>query len=136
MTKEIIAEEIKVRLDKWLWAARFYKTRSLAKDAVDGGKVHFNQQRCKPSKIVEVGAEIYLRIGFVEKTIVIKGIHGQRRNAVLAQALYEETEESISKREKALLERKHMMGDQKFPAGKPNKKDRRLIHQFKNINSD
>jgi ribosome-associated heat shock protein Hsp15 len=131
-----LTEDIKVRLDKWLWAARFYKTRSLAKDAVDGGKVHFNQQRCKPSKVVEVGVELTLRIGFIEKTIVIKNISGQRRNATLAQALYEETEESISKREKALLERKHMMGGQVLPTGKPNKRDRRLIHQFKNINSE
>jgi len=131
-----MTEEIKVRLDKWLWAARFYKTRSLAKDAVDGGKVHYNQQRCKPSKAIEIGAELTLRIGFIEKTIIVKSISGQRRNATLAQALYEETEESISKREKALLERKHMMGDQIFPAGKPNKRDRRLIHQFKNINSE
>jgi len=131
-----MTEDLKVRLDKWLWAARFYKTRSLAKDAVDGGKVHVNQQRCKPSKVVEVGAELNLRIGFIEKTIVVKSISGQRRNATLAQALYEETEESISKREKVLLERKHMMGDQTFPAGKPNKRDRRLIHQFKNINSE
>ena len=131
-----MTEEIKVRLDKWLWAARFYKTRSLAKDAVDGGKVHYNQQRCKPSKVVEVGAELTLRIGFIEKTIVVKSISGQRRNATLAQALYEETEESVSKREKALLERKHMMGDQILPAGKPTKRDRRLIHQFKNINSE
>jgi len=131
-----LTEEIKVRLDKWLWAARFYKTRSLAKDAVDGGKVHYNQQRCKPSKVVEVGAELTLRIGFIEKTIVVKSISGQRRNATLAQALYEETEESVSKREKALLERKHMMGDQILPAGKPTKRDRRLIHQFKNINSE
>jgi len=131
-----MTEDIKVRLDKWLWAARFYKTRSLAKDAVDGGKVHYNQQRCKPSKAAEVGAELTLRIGFIEKTIMVKSISGQRRNATLAQALYEETEESISKREKALLERKHMMGDQILPAGKPNKRDRRLIHQFKNINSE
>lgn len=131
-----MAEDAKVRLDKWLWAARFYKTRSLAKDAVDGGKVHVNQQRCKPSKVVEIGAELMLRQGFIEKTVVVKAISGQRKNATLAQALYEETEESVSKREKALLERKHMMGDQAYPQGKPNKRDRRLIHQFKNINSE
>ena len=131
-----MTEELKVRLDKWLWAARFYKTRSLAKDAVEGGKVHVNQQRCKPSKVVDVGAELILRLGFIEKTIVVKHISGQRRNAALAQTLYEETEESVIKREKALLERKHMMGDQILPAGKPSKRDRRLIHQFKNINSE
>lgn len=131
-----MSEALKVRLDKWLWAARFYKTRSLAKDAVDGGKVHYNQQRCKPSKAVEIGTELTLRLGFVEKVIVIKQISGQRKNATFAQTLYEETAESITKREKALLDRKHMMGDQIMPAGKPNKRNRRLIHQFKNIHSD
>jgi len=131
-----LSEEIKVRLDKWLWAARFFKTRSLAKEAVDGGKVHYNQQRCKPSKIVEVGTELLIRQGFVEKTIIVENISGQRRNATFAQELYQETDESITKREKASLERKHMMGGQSMPTGKPNKRDRRLIHRFKNVNSD
>mgnify|MGYP000512298128 CR=1 FL=1 len=131
-----MSEEIKVRLDKWLWAARFFKTRSLAKEAVDGGKVHYNQQRCKPSKIVEVGTELLIRQGFVEKTIIVENISGQRRNATFAQELYQETDESITKREKAALERKHMMGDQSMPMGKPSKRDRRLIHRFKNVNSD
>jgi len=131
-----LTEEIKVRLDKFLWAARFFKTRSLAKDAVDGGKIHYNQQRCKPSKTVEVGAELSIRQGFVEKEIIILKISGQRRNATFAQELYEETEESIVKREKAALERKHMIGDQSLPVRKPSKRDRRLIHRFKNINSD
>lgn len=131
-----MSEEIKVRLDKWLWAARFFKTRSLAKEAVDGGKVHYNQQRCKPSKIVEVGTELLIRQGFIEKSIIVENISGQRRNATFAQELYQETDESIAKREKATLERKHMMGDQSMPTGKPSKRDRRLIHRFKNVNSD
>ena len=131
-----MTEAIKVRLDKWLWAARFFKTRSLAKEAVDGGKVHYNQQRCKPSKAIEIGAELTIRQGFIEKAILVKKISGQRRNATFAQELYEESEESIAKREKAALERKHMVGDQSLPIRKPSKRDRRLIHRFKNINSD
>jgi ribosome-associated heat shock protein Hsp15 len=125
-----------VRLDKWLWAARFFKTRSLAKDAVDGGKVQYNQQRCKPGKTVEVGSSIKIRQGWVDKVVVVKALSAQRKNAVLAQMLYDETEESIILREKILLERKQHQGDQLHPQRRPNKRDRRLIHQFKNINSE
>ena len=130
-----MTEEL-VRLDKWLWAARFFKTRSLAKDAVDGGKVQYNQQRCKPGKTVELGASIKIRQGWVDKVVIVKALSAQRKNAVLAQILYEETEESIILREKTLLERKQHQGDQLHPQRRPNKRDRRLIHQFKNINSE
>ncbi len=88
-----------VRLDKWLWAARFYKTRSIARNMVDGGKVHYNGQRSKPSKAVELGAVITLRQGNEEKTIVIEKISDQRRGAPEAQTLYKETTDSIAKRE-------------------------------------
>lgn len=125
-----------VRIDKWLWAARFFKTRSLAKDAVDGGKVQYNSQRCKPGKAVELGACLKIRQGWVDKTVIVKDISSQRKNATLAQAMYEETEESIVQREKALLERKQHQGDQITPQRRPNKRDRRLIHQFKNIHSE
>ena len=125
-----------VRIDKWLWAARFFKTRSLAKDAVDGGKVQYNAQRCKPGKAVELGAHVKVRQGWVDKTVVIKELSSQRKNATLAQLLYEETEESIILREKALLERKQFQGDKVAPQRRPNKRDRRLIHQFKNIHSE
>ena len=87
-----------VRLDKWLWAARFYKTRSIARNMVDGGKVHYNGQRSKPSKVVELGAIINLRQGNEEKTVVIEKISDQRRGAPEAQLLYTETDESIAKR--------------------------------------
>ncbi len=73
------SEEKVVRLDKWLWAARFYKTRSIARNMVDGGKVHYNGQRSKPSKIVELGAVIALRQGNEEKTVTIERISDQRR---------------------------------------------------------
>ena len=125
-----------VRIDKWLWAARFFKTRSLAKDAVDGGKVQYNEQRCKPGKTVEVGATIKIRQGWVDKTVIVIAVSAQRKNATLAQMLYDETEESILLREKIVLERKQHQGDQIQPQRRPNKRDRRLIHQFKNIHSE
>jgi len=95
-----------VRLDKWLWAARFYKTRALAREMVDGGKVHYNGQRSKPSKLVELNATLTLRQGNDERTVVIKAITEQRRPASEAVLLYEETAESVEKREKTALARK------------------------------
>lgn len=89
-----------VRLDKWLWAARFYKTRSIARTMIDGGKVHYNGQRTKPGKLVENGAVIVLRQGNDERTIRVLGITDKRLSAPLAQTLWEETPESIEKREK------------------------------------
>lgn len=88
-----------VRLDKWLWAARFYKTRALARND-EGGKVHYNGQRSKPGKIVELDAMLTLRRGNDERTVRIIGITEQRRPASEAVNLYEETAESIEKREK------------------------------------
>ena len=85
---------IEVRLDKWLWAARFYKTRALAREMVEGGKVHYNGQRSKPGKIVELNATLTLRQGNDERTVIIKGITEQRRPASEAVTLYEETAES------------------------------------------
>lgn len=120
----------RLRLDKWLWAARFYKTRSLAKQAIDGGKVACEGSRCKPGKEVEVGMEVRLRQGFDEKTVIIKALSEQRRGAPEAQLLYEETEASIEARLELAAQRK---AQPSFgpPTGKPNKKDRRLIHRFK-----
>ena len=89
-----------VRLDKWLWAARIYKTRALAREMIEGGKVHYNGQRSKPGKVVELNATLTIRQGNDERTIVVKGITEQRRPASEAVALYEETAESIEKREK------------------------------------
>lgn len=120
----------RLRLDKWLWSARFYKTRSVAKQAIDGGKVYCEGSRCKPGKEVEVGMEVRLRQGFDEKTVTIKALSEQRRGAPEAQLLYEETEESIEARLKQAAERKAAPSHSP-PAGKPNKKDRRLIHRFK-----
>jgi len=131
-----MSDQEKVRIDKWLWAARFFKTRSLAKEAIDSGKVHYNQQRCKPGRAVELAAQLTIRQGWLDKTVIVQAISGQRKNATLAQTLYEETPESIIKREKAILERKQHMGDHPVSQGRPNKRDRRRIHRFKNINSE
>ncbi|GAA5645478.1 MULTISPECIES: ribosome-associated heat shock protein Hsp15 [Vibrio] len=119
-----------IRLDKWLWAARFYKTRSLARNMIDGGKVHYNGQRSKPSKLVEVGAEITLRQGHEEKTILIEKISGQRRGAPEAQTLYSETAASIAKREDNALRRK-LHAHNPSPEKRPDKKQRRDIIKFK-----
>ncbi|EKO3628099.1 TPA: ribosome-associated heat shock protein Hsp15 [Vibrio metschnikovii] len=119
-----------VRLDKWLWAARFYKTRALAREMVEGGKVHYNGQRSKPSKAVEIGAMITLRQGNEEKTVVIEQIAQQRRGAAEAQALYSETSESIVKRERQALLRK-LNAHNPSPERRPDKKQRRDLLKFK-----
>lgn len=90
------ADDQKVRLDKWLWAARFYKTRSLAKEAIEGGKVHYNSQRTKPGKIVETGAKVTLRLGWQEKIVIVDDISDRRRGAPEAQKLYHETDDSVN----------------------------------------
>ena len=92
-----------VRLDKWLWAARFYKTRAIAREMIEGGKVHYNGQRTRPSKNVELEAEIVLRQGNDQRTVIVKGITDQRRPASEAVLLYEETAQSVENREKLAL---------------------------------
>ena len=84
----------KVRLDKWLWAARFYKTRALAKEAIEGGKVHCRGERCKPGKEPRIGDEFQIRQGFDERSVIVRELSVVRRGAALAQVLYEETESS------------------------------------------
>lgn len=123
-------QQEKVRLDKWLWAARFYKTRALAKEAIEGGKVHCRGERCKPSKEVKVGDELVLRAGYDERIVVIEQLSVVRRGAPQAQLLYRETDESISAREKAAeLRKAGALGIQ--TDGRPTKKQRRQIHRFK-----
>lgn len=119
-----------MRLDKWLWAARFYKTRSIARNMVDGGKVHYNGQRSKPSKAVEIGAIITLRQGHEEKTIVIEKISAQRRGAPEAVTLYSETKGSVAKREENANRRK-LHAHNPSPERRPDKKQRRDIIKFK-----
>lgn len=120
-----------VRLDKWLWAARFYKTRSIAREMIEGGKVHYNGQRAKPSKIVEVGAMIVLRQGNDQKTIRVLAINDQRRTAREAEYLYQETPESIEKRENIAQARKLNALAMPHPDRRPDKKERRTLIKFK-----
>lgn len=127
-------DDLRVRLDKWLWAARFYKTRSLAKDAIEGGKVHYNSQRCKPGKLVEPGAKLTMRQGLQERTVVIDELSDRRRGAPEAQRLYHETEDSKKKREELAWQRKTMQAAQLPPARRPSKKDRRDIQRFREQN--
>ncbi|MGO1461482.1 MAG: ribosome-associated heat shock protein Hsp15 [Marinobacter sp.] len=128
------SDNAKVRLDKWLWAARFYKTRSLAKEAVEGGKVHYNSQRCKPGRVVQLGATLTLRLGWQEKVIIVDDISERRRGAPEAQKLYHETEDSVKKREDLSWQRKTMQAAQLPPARRPSKKDRRDIQRFRDQN--
>jgi ribosome-associated heat shock protein Hsp15 len=126
----------KIRLDKWLWAARFYKTRSIAKQMIEGGKVHYEGHRVKASKEVTLGATIRLRQGFDEKTITVVALSDRRGNASMAQALYEETAESISRRELHSSQRKSMSAANPASDHRPNKKERRRIIQFQQQQSD
>lgn len=122
-------DDDKVRLDKWLWAARFYKTRALAKAAIESGKVHCRGERCKPGKEPRVGDEFLLRTGFDERTVVVRALSAVRRGAPEAQTLYEETAESVKRREQAAeLRKAGAMGV--TTDGRPNKKQRRQIHQL------
>ncbi|MEH6606560.1 MAG: S4 domain-containing protein [Pseudomonadales bacterium] len=125
-------EQKKIRLDKWLWAARFFKTRSLAKQAIDGGKVHYDGARVKVSKEVVLGAKLRIRQGWDEKTVEVLALSDQRRSAVEAQLLYAETEESIKTREDEAKLRK-AAGAGIATQGRPTKKDRRQIHRFRNV---
>lgn len=119
-----------LRLDKWLWAARFYKTRSLAREMVDGGKVHYNGQRTKPSKAIEVGANITLRQGNEQKIVIVMALSAQRKSAPEAQTLYQETEESLAKREQQALLRR-LNAHNPAPDHRPDKKQRRDLIKFK-----
>ncbi|MFZ7142279.1 ribosome-associated heat shock protein Hsp15 [Avibacterium avium] len=124
-------EDNEVRLDKWLWAARFYKTRTIAKEMIDGGKVHYNNQRTKPNKTVEVGALIKLRQGNEEKEVQVLALSNQRRGAPEAQLLYQETAQSVEKREKLALARKNNALSMPNPERRPNKKEWRDLLKFK-----
>ncbi len=129
------AEEEKIRLDKWLWAARFFKTRALAKAAIESGKVHHRGERCKPGKEPRVGDELQIRTGFDEKTVVVQALSSVRRGAPEAQTLYTETEASIALRENAAAMRK--AGATGLTTdGKPSKKQRRDLFKFRGSGND
>lgn len=118
-----------VRLDKWLWAARFYKTRTLAQEAIDGGKVRYEDERAKPAKSVALNARIRLRQGYDELEVIVKGLSGKRGSATIARQLYEETEASRKQREQAAEQRRIQSAS--FSSVRPDKKQRRLLDKLK-----
>lgn len=122
-----------IRLDKWLWAARFYKTRSLAAEAIAGGKVHVNNQRCKPAKEIKAGTPISISKDGYRWDITITQLSAQRRPAKEAALLYDESTESFDKRQQQIIMQREQRELLPFAGHdhKPNKKERRLIHRFK-----
>ena len=121
----------KVRIDKWLWAARFFKTRSMAAKAVSGGHVHVNNSRVKAAKGVGIGDQLHITRNETEFTVIIQALSERRGPASVARTLYEETPESIAARDKKREEyRLFKMGDSLAPSKRPGKRDRRLIRSF------
>ena len=116
-----------VRLDKWLWAARFYKTRGLASEAVLGGRVHLNGARAKPAKDVRVGDTVELSTGTVRRVVAITGVSDRRGPASAAASLYTETPESVRAREQAALERRAARPPGADLGARPTKLDRRRL---------
>lgn len=118
----------KLRIDKWLWAARFYKTRSLAVEEIDKGRVRINDLEAKPSREVKAGDTVALRQGAVTRTLVVRGISSQRGAAPVAQQLYQETEESLALKAQA-IEQRHLTSDpaSSLEHGRPTKRDRRSL---------
>ena len=123
---------VTVRADTWLWAARFFKSRAKAKEAITAGKVRINSSRCKPSKQLKVKDELSVRQGWDEKVIIVKALSDERRSASIAEELYEETQESIEKRKVAALGRK--AAGALISQNNPNKRERRLLHKFRQRN--
>lgn len=124
----------KVRLDKWLWAARFFKTRSLAKAAIEGGKVQVDGQRPKASREIVAGVTLDIRQGWDLRNIVVITLSDQRRGAAEASALFRETSESIARREADSARRRALRDASPQLNRRPTKKERRQIHRFKEDN--
>ena len=120
-----------VRLDKWLWAARFFKTRSSAQQAIDGGKVTLNGERTKPAKDVKPGDELVIHIGAYEWTVKVLGVSDKRGSAPVARTLYQETEESQAKRALEVVRRKRFNEPASTLKGRPTKRDRRVLDEWK-----
>ena len=124
-------EDDRVRVDKWLWAARFYKTRSLATEAVNGGKVELNGERAKPAKMVKAGDTVRVRVEQFEHVLTVLDVAERRGSATVAATLYEETEDSRARREKMREQLKYTHALFVQDEGKPTKKDRREIDRFR-----
>ena len=127
----------KLRIDKWLWAARFYKTRSLAVEEIDKGRVRINDLEVKPSREVKVGDTLALRQGTLMRTLVVRGISNQRGSAPVAQQLYEETAESLARKAQA-AEQRHLTVDPagSLEHGRPTKRDRRSLDKTRSNDWD
>ena len=121
----------RVRLDKFLWAARFYKTRSISTEAIDGGKVRLNGDRVKPAKEVKVGDRIDLRAGDSEYAILVKALADKRGSAEIARTLYDETPESVAARIAATEKRRRFSDPSEEIFARPTKKDRRNLDRFR-----
>ena len=120
-----------VRIDKWLWAARFFKTRSMATDAVDGGKVRLNGERIKPARPLKVGDRLDIDNGATEWEVVVQGMADKRGSATIAQTLYAETEQSIARRQEKAEQRKFFHEPGETIKGRPTKRDRRRLDRSK-----
>lgn len=125
--------EPRMRIDKWLWAARFFKTRQLAIEAINGGRVHLNGQRIKPGKEVSVGAKLSISKDQYLWDIEIRELRSQRRPAVEAVAMYAETPESVERRHAEVARRREEKSLGGVPDVRPNKRDRRLITRFRRL---
>lgn len=130
MSKDIDTPSTLVRLDKWLWAARLFKTRALAKQAVETGKVQSEGNKLKPGRDVSVGLVLQVRQGWDERTLIVMGLSEHRRGAPEAALLYTETPQSIEKRTQQ-AEQRRLHAQLQQPIAKPDKKDRRLRTQMK-----
>jgi len=119
-----------VRIDKWLWAARFFKTRSMATDAVDAGKVRLNEERIKPARGVKPGDVLEIDNGATEWEVVVQALADKRGSATVAQTLYTETERSIAERQKKAEQRKLFREPGEAIKGRPTKRDRRLLDKL------
>ena len=126
-------EQPSVRVDRWLWAARFFRTRSLAKSAVAGGKVHVDDQRVKPAKELRIGQTVRIHKDGVVFTVVVQNLSEQRGSAAIAQTLYEETSNSVEQRQAAVSERRMTRAGLHIPAQRPNKRDRRARNQLRDL---
>ena len=126
-------EQPSVRVDRWLWAARFFRTRSLAKSAVAGGKVRVDDQRVKPAKELRICQTVRIHKDSVVFTVVVQNLSEQRGSAAIAQTLYEETSNSVEQRQAAVSERRMTRAGLHIPAQRPNKRDRRARNQLRDL---
>lgn len=124
-------ESRKVRLDKWLWAARFFKTRPLAVDAIEGGKVQVNDERVKRARLVQPGDQIRIRQGPYEYHIIVRELSERRGSAAIAMTLYEEKAEAKAAREALAAQLRLQATSFRHDEGKPSKKERRDLERFR-----